>query len=53
MLQEIQLKFTPFSNHDTQGIDRQSFDIVERTELSPGAEVGAQQYPVDGSTAPT
>ena len=25
-------------------IDRQSFDIVERTELSPGAEVGAQQY---------
>ena len=40
-----------FSNHDSQGIDRQSFDIVERTELSPGAEVGAQQYQVDGSTA--
>ena len=40
-----------FSNHDSQGIDRQSFDVVEKTDLSPGALVGAQQYQVDGSTA--
>ena len=40
-----------FSNHDSQGIDRQSFDIVERTSLSPGASLGTQQYQLDGSTA--
>jgi len=40
-----------FSNHDSQGIDRQSFDIVERTSLSSGSDLGSQQYQVDGSTA--
>ena len=40
-----------FSNHDSQGIDRQSFDIVERTSLSPGASANTQQFQLDGSTA--
>ena len=40
-----------FSNHDSQGIDRQSFDVVERTTLSSGTEAGSQTYQLDGSTA--
>ncbi|MGA1049378.1 MAG: hypothetical protein ACO3UU_15335, partial [Minisyncoccia bacterium] len=39
-----------FSNHDSQGLDRISFDIAERTELSPGVLAGTQTYLLDGST---
>ena len=40
-----------FSNHDSQGIDRQSFDVVERTTLSAGTIAGSQTYQLDGSTS--
>ena len=40
-----------FSNHDSQGLDRQSYDIVERTELLPGFKEGTQTFQLDGSTA--
>tara|TARA_B100002019_G_scaffold85266_1_gene73780 strand:- start:11138 stop:26881 length:15744 start_codon:yes stop_codon:yes gene_type:complete len=39
-----------FSNHDSQGLDRQSYDIVERTELLPGFKEGTQTFQLDGST---
>ena len=38
-----------FSNHDSQGIDRQSFDVKERTLLSSGTQSGSQTYQLDGS----
>ena len=40
-----------FSNHDSQGIDRQSFDVKERTLLSSGTQSGSQTYQLDGSTS--
>lgn len=39
-----------FSNHDSQDIDRQSFDVVERTELLPGTNLSAETFQADGST---
>jgi len=39
-----------FSNHDSQGIERQNFDVVERTTLSPGVNTGSQIFVIDGST---
>lgn len=32
-----------FSNHDSQGIERQKFDVVERTQMSEGSE-GYYEY---------
>lgn len=32
-----------FSNHDSQGIERQKFDVVQRTEMSQGSE-GYYEY---------
>jgi hypothetical protein len=40
-----------FSNHDSQGIDRQSYDIAERTELIRGTNTSAETFQADGSTA--
>ena len=40
-----------FSNHDSQGIDRQSFDVAERTELLPGTNTASETFQTDGSTA--
>lgn len=39
-----------FSNHDSQGIDRQSFDITERIKLTPGSIVNRSLHEFDGST---
>ena len=40
-----------FSDHDSLGIDRQSFDIIERTELTPGTFVNTSTHIMDGSTS--
>ena len=40
-----------FSNNDSQRLDRQSFDIKERTELTPGTFVNTSTHIMDGSTA--
>ena len=40
-----------FSNHDSQGIERQNLDVVERTILSPGTNTTSQKFQLDGSTA--
>tara|TARA_B110000285_G_scaffold132392_1_gene148607 strand:+ start:4170 stop:19922 length:15753 start_codon:yes stop_codon:yes gene_type:complete len=45
------VKVYQFSNHDTQGIERQSLDVVERTLLSPGVAANRQVFEIDGSTA--
>jgi len=45
------IKVYQFSNHDSQGIDRQSFDVVERTLLNQGVNRGTQSFEIDGSTA--
>ena len=45
------IKIYQFSNHDSQGIERQSLDVVERTLLSPGINAGRQVFEIDGSTA--
>ena len=45
------IKIYQFSNHDSQGIERQSLDVVERTLLSPGVNAGRQVFQIDGSTA--
>jgi hypothetical protein len=37
------IKVYQFSNHDSQGIERQKFDVVERTQMSVGSE-GYYQY---------
>jgi len=39
-----------FSNHDSQDIDRQSYDIVERTELVKGINSSVETFIADGST---
>jgi len=40
-----------FSNHDSQDIDRQSYDVVERTELIRGTNTSAETFQTDGSTS--
>ncbi len=45
------IKVYQFSNHDSQGIERQNLDVVERTLLSPGVNAGRQVFVLDGSTA--
>ena len=45
------IKVYQFSNHDSQGIDRQSFDVVERTLLNQGVNRGTQSFEIDGSTS--
>lgn len=45
------IKVYQFSNHDSQGIERQNFDVVERIILSPGANQNSQVFTLDGSTA--
>ena len=45
------IKVTQFSNHNSQGIDRQSFDVKEKTEILKGTIEGEQVFALDGSTA--
>ena len=45
------LRVYQFSNHDTQGIDWQSFDVVERTKLSQGVVEDRLVYIVQDTSA--